>query len=70
MGRILTLGQRLLINDNEKCVRKGVVVFFSYLLLFLSLVFFMEIALIVLGIGDIILPWTSKALEVINRLVY
>jgi hypothetical protein len=71
MMEILTsLGQRLLINNKENSIRKSILVAISYILLFCSLVFSVEIALILLGIGDVILPWTRKALEIINRLVF
>jgi hypothetical protein len=70
VGKLISLGQRLLINSNENSIRKGIVFCVSYLLLFFSLLFSVEIALILLGIGDIILPWTTKALEIINRLVF
>lgn len=71
MGKlILAIGQRLVISNKNKSVRKGFVLFLTNLLLFSGLVFTVEIALILLGIGNIFLPWTRQALEVLNRFLF
>jgi len=47
-----------------------VVVVLSYTLLLISLLFSVEIVLILFGIGDITLPWTSRLLDLFNRLAF
>ena len=67
---ILGIGQRLVISNRHKSVRKGIIFFFTNLLLFAGLVFAVEIALILLGIGNIFLPWTRQALVFLNTLLF
>ena len=59
-----------MISNRSKSVRKGFILFLTNLLLFAGLVFTIEIALILLGIGNIFLPWTRQALEVLNKFLF
>jgi hypothetical protein len=71
MGRLIqTIGQRIMISNRHNSVRKGVIFLVSNLLLFAGLVFAVEIALILLGIGNVFLPWTRQALEVVNKFLF
>jgi hypothetical protein len=71
MGKLfLALGHRLVISNKSKSVRKGFLLFCTNCLLFAGLVFTVEIALILLGIGNIFLPWTRQALEVLNKFLF
>ena len=71
MGRLLLeIGQRLMISNRSNSVRKSVIIFFTNFLLLAGLLFTVEIALILLGIGNVFLPWTRQALEVLNRFLF
>lgn len=71
MGRFFFgIGQRLVISNRHNSVRKGFIFFMTNLLLFAALVFAVEIALILLGIGNIFLPWTRQALNFLNSLLF
>jgi hypothetical protein len=67
---LLEIGQRLIISNRRSSVRRGFVLIMANLFLLAGLVFAVEIALILLGIGNIILPWTRQALDFLNRLVF
>lgn len=68
--RIQAIGQRLMISNRHQSVRKGFLFFMSNFLLFAGIVFAVEIALIFLGIGNVFLPWTRQALEVVNKFLF
>lgn len=71
MTRILAdIGQRIFISSRHRTVRHGVMLAIGNLFLFAGLLFAAEIALILLGVGNIFLPWTGHALELINRIVF
>jgi hypothetical protein len=67
---LLEIGQRLIISNRRSSVRHGFVLIMANLFLLAGLVFAVEIALILLGIGNIFLPWTRQALDFLNRLVF
>ena len=67
---ILGIGQRLVISNRHKSVRRGIIFFMTNILLFAALVFAVEIALILLGIGNIFLPWTRQALNFMNAILF
>ena len=66
----LEIGQRLLVSSRHHSMRRGFVFILTNLLLLAGLVFAVEIALILLGIGNVFLPWTRQALDFLNRLVF
>ena len=71
MGRrLMLLGQKLIINNQQNSVRKGFVFFLTNFLLFTGILFIVEIALILLGVANVVLPWTQQALSLINRIVF
>jgi hypothetical protein len=76
MGRIFIfrwffiLGQKILISNRHNSVRKGFVLFMSNFILFAGILFAVEIAVILLGIGNIFLPWTRQALDLLNRVLF
>ncbi len=71
MGRIiLEFGQRLFISNRSNSVRHGFILLLTNLMLFAGLLFAVEIVLILLGIGNIFLPWTRQALDFLNKLVF
>ena len=67
---LLEIGQRLIISNRHSSVRRGFVLLMANLFLLAGLVFAVEIALILLGIGNIFLPWTRQALDFLNKLVF
>lgn len=62
--------QRLPLVYSRNSVGKGILVGLSYVLLFIALIFSVEIALILLGVGDVVLPWTGKFLELLDRVTF
>ncbi|NLD99131.1 MAG: hypothetical protein GX640_04600 [Fibrobacter sp.] len=69
MGKlILSLGRRLMISNTNHSVRHGFILFFTYLLLAGGVIFSFEIILILLGVGDVFIPWTNKVLQLILRI--
>lgn len=59
-----------MISNRHRTVRQGVILLLSNLLLVAGFIFAIEIVLILLGIGNIILPWTRQALLFINKMVF
>ena len=71
MGRnLLEIGQRIIISNRHSSIRRGFLLIMGNLFLLAGLLFAVEIALILLGIGNIILPWTRQSLDFLNRLVF
>ncbi len=71
MSRFLSgIGQRLVISNRHKSVRRSLIFLTTNLLVFAALVFAVEIALILLGIGNIFLPWTRQALNALNTFLF
>lgn len=58
----MQLGRRLMVSNRHRSVRKGVILFFTYLLLFAAIVFMIEIVFILFGVGDTFVPWFHKLL--------
>lgn len=67
---LLLLGKRLMISNKNRSVRQGVIYLFTNLLLLSGIVFTLEIVLILLGIGDIFIPLTQRALGFLSGLVF
>jgi hypothetical protein len=71
MSRFLFgIGQRLVISNRHKSVRGSLIFLTTNLMVFAALVFAVEIALILLGIGNIFLPWTRQALNALNTFLF
>ena len=71
MGRFFFgIGQRILISNRHQSVRKGFIFFITNLMLFVAIVFAVEIALILLGMGNIFIPWTRQALNLLNSWLF
>jgi hypothetical protein len=67
MGRML---RRLIISQRSKSVRQSLIYLFTHLLLLAGVVFTFEIILILLGVGNIFLPVTHKAMGFISGLIF
>ena len=67
---LLEIGQWLIISNRHSSVRRGFVLLMANLFLLAGLIFAVEIALILLGVGNIFLPWTRQALDFLNKLVF
>jgi len=65
-----SFGQKIVLSRRHNSVRKGFVFFVTNFFLFAGILFAVEIALILLGIGNIFLPWTRQALDILNRLLF
>jgi dolichol kinase len=63
------LGGRFFFSKRHKSVRGSVVFIFTNLLLLASLVFFLEIILIFLGIGNFFIPLTHGISEFLSKCV-
>lgn len=71
MARILlNIGRFLVFSRRNKNIRGGLLPIFTNLLLIASVIFSVEILLIVLGIGEIFLPLTTAASSIISRLIF
>jgi|LFRM01.1.fsa_nt_gb hypothetical protein len=71
MGRtLLKFGQMLMVSRRNRSVRQSIILLFTNILLFSGVVFTLEIILIFLGIGNIFLPLTTKALSILNGIFY
>jgi hypothetical protein len=49
-----------MISNRHRSVRKGFILFFTYLLLLAAAVFTIEMVFILFGVGDIFFPWVHK----------
>ena len=57
MGRFFfNFGKLLMISRRHRSVRKTVIFLFTNLLILAGLIFTLEIVLILLGVGDVIIP--------------
>jgi len=59
----MRLVHRIFVSNRHKSVRKGIIHFLTYLLLFAALILILELVLILFGVGDIFLPWIYKGLS-------
>ena len=57
-----------MISNRHKSVRKGFILFFTYLLLFAAVVFTIEMIFILFGVGDIFFPWIHKLVTIFHHL--
>jgi hypothetical protein len=61
MGKmLLLLSRRLMISNRDRSVRQWLILLLTYILLAGGLIFTIEIVLILLGTGDVFIPWTNK----------
>jgi hypothetical protein len=63
------LTKRLFVSNRNRSLRQGLILLFTYTLIIGGIVFLLEIILILLGIGDIFLPWTSHSLDILRKLI-
>ncbi|HLV32706.1 MAG TPA: hypothetical protein VKY57_14140 [Chitinispirillaceae bacterium] len=71
MGKfLLSMGQRLVISRRDSCVRQGFIFAITNLLLISGLIFILELVLILTGVENIIIPWTSEVLSFFHDLVF
>ena len=71
MGKLLlSIGQRLVISKRDSSVRQGFILFLTNILLLSGLIFLVEIVLIILGVGNIFIPWTTETLNFLHKLVF
>jgi len=61
---------RLFFSRRHKSVRKGLVFVVANLLLAASIIFFLEIILIFLGIGNCYIPLTHGISDILAKLVF
>lgn len=65
-----TLSHKIIISNRHNSVRRGFVLFMTNFFLFAGILFAVEIAVILLGIGNVFLPWTRQALDILNRVLF
>lgn len=71
MKKLLTLiGSRLMISHRHRTVRQSIIFLFTNILLLAGIVFLVEIALILLGIGDIFIPLTVHITKFLKSLFF
>lgn len=71
MGKLLLhIGQRLMISRRNRSVRQSIILLFTNILLLAGIIFTFEIALILLGVGNIFLPWTTKTMQMLHNLFF
>lgn len=56
-----------MISNSKKSVRQSLIHFATYLLLLAGIVFMIEITLILLGVGDVFLPWIQHTVKVFQN---
>jgi hypothetical protein len=67
---ILHLGELVFFNKHRKSIRSSVILLLTNLLLLAGIIFTVEIVLIFLGIGNVFVPMTSAAWDLLIKLVY
>jgi len=67
---IIRLSERFFFSRRHKSLRKGLVFIFANLLLGASIIFFFEIILIFLGIGNCYIPLTHGISDFLSKLVF
>lgn len=71
MGNLFVrFGGRLFFSRRHKSVRGSIVFIIANALLLASIVFFLEIILIFLGIGDFFVPLTHGISEFLSKVVF
>ena len=65
---ILRLGKRLVISRRNKCLRTSFVVLVTNLMIIAALIFTVELAFILLGLGNIFFPFHHHTLEILLKL--
>jgi hypothetical protein len=71
VGRSLVrFAKRLLLSRRHKCVRRSVVLAVTNFLFLAGFIFALEIVIIVLGVGNIFLPFTHNALSFFTELFF
>lgn len=67
---LLRIGKRLMISKRNRSVRGEIVFLFTHLLLLAGIIFTLEIILILMGMGNVFIPFTQKLLNFIVGMLY
>lgn len=71
MGKfLLSMGQKLVISQRSGCIRQGLIFTITNLLFIIGLIFIAELILIIAGVENVIIPWTSNVLQFFHDLVF
>jgi len=65
---ILRIGNRLMFSRRNRCVRRSVILLFTNFMIAASVVFILEVALILLGIGDVFIPLTHNTRDILAKI--
>ena len=65
-GLLFRMGKRLLISKRRQSVRGTVIFAFTHLLLFIGIVFAVELALLLLGANDIYVPIAGRIMGLVR----
>jgi len=60
------MGKRLLISKRRQSVRGTVIFAFTHLLLFIGIVFAIELALVLLGVNDVYVPLAGRVMGLVR----
>ena len=66
-GLLFRMGKRLLISKRRQSVRGTIIFAFTHLLLFIGIVFAVELVLLMLGANDIYVPIAGRIVDIIHR---
>jgi hypothetical protein len=64
------IGSRLMISHRHRTVRQSMIFLFTNILLLAGLIFLIEIALILLGVGDIFIPPTLQITKFLKSIFF
>jgi len=65
-GLLFRIGKRLLISKRRQSVRGTLIFAFTHLLLFIGIVFAVELALVLLGANDIYVPIAGRVMGLVR----
>ncbi len=65
---LFRIGKRLMISKRNRNVRGWIIFLFTHFLLLAGIVFSIEIILILLGVGDIFIPFSGKIFKLLSGL--
>jgi hypothetical protein len=65
-GLLFRIGKRLLISKRRQSVRGTVIFAFTHLLLFIGIVFAVELTLLLLGANDIYVPIAGRIMGLVR----
>ncbi len=66
----LEISRHVYVGSRHGIIRQVFVLIMANLFLLAGLVFALEIALILMGVGNIFLPWTREAIDYLNKLLF